>query len=107
MAVSPYKAVKVAWRQSNWGIALITWTEQGGFPQQGGRIALYTTPPPLLGGPLLCYQAGFSPLGEGAFYTNFHVMAPGFHVNLSLHFLLSSFLLGVLCRWMRPPPREC
>ena len=26
-----YKAVKIAWR--DWGVALITWKKQGGFPQ--------------------------------------------------------------------------
>ena len=30
-AVSLYKAVKTAWR--DWGIALITWNEYGGFPR--------------------------------------------------------------------------
>ena len=34
-AVSRHKAVKIAWR--DWGIARITWTEQGGLP---GHIAL-------------------------------------------------------------------
>ena len=54
-AVSRYNAVKIGWRY--WGIALITRTAKGGFPDMAVKllsIPHHTTPHRHTGGALLC-----------------------------------------------------